>query len=155
MALQLDKKFEKLIDGVVAVEEKVAAAVFEQSEPRPWMNFTDDAIPADQRPAEKKETELKKTFDRTGVNEEYVKVRSDENAKSREVALAKVAGDFLASCERDKRGQWRSRIRMVAHATAVRAGNANKSGPLRRNTVDYAERMFMKAQEKTSGGTTA
>ena len=151
MALQLDKKFEKLIDGLVAVEEKVAAAVSEQSEPKPWMNFADDAIPSDQRPAEKKETELKKTFNREKANEEYVKVRSDEDATSQEVALAKVAGDFLASCERDKRGQWRSRIRMVAHATAVRAGNANKSGPLRRNTVDYAERMFMKAQEKPSG----
>ena len=152
MTLQLDKKFEGLIDGVVAVEEKVAEAVFKQSKPKPWMNFVDDAIPSEQRPEEKKEVELKKTFNRKEANEEYAKIRGDEGAKSQEVALTKLAGDYLAACERDKRGQWRSRIRMIAHATALRAGNANKKGPLRRNTVDYLERIFMKAEEASSGG---
>mgnify|MGYP000332749024 CR=1 FL=1 len=150
MALQLDKKFESLIDGIVVVEGEVAEAIHKQTTLRPWMNFASAAFPAAQRPAKKQEIELKKTFDRVAVNEEYVKVRSNEEATAQEVALAKIAVDFLASCERDKRGQWRSRIRMVAHATGLRAGNANKSGPLRRNTVDYMERMFMKAQEKPS-----
>ena len=147
MTLSLDKKFEKLVDGLIAVEEKVADAAAKQTDPRPWSNFSDTAIPAEQRPASKSETELKKTFDREKANENYVKARSSEDAKSTEVALAKLAGDFLAACERDKRMQWRSRIRMIAHAASRRSGNGNAAGPLRRNTVDYMERVFMKAQE--------
>jgi len=149
VASQIDTKFEKLIDGVVKVEQKKGEAAQKQSEPKPWMNFASDDIPSAQRPTEKKETELdKKTFNREKANEDYVKARTDEEAKSQDVAVSKIPGDFLGACVRDKRMQWRSRIRQIAHGFAVDAGNGENAGPLRRNTVDYLERMYLKAREE-------
>lgn len=149
MASQIDPKFEKLVDGVVKVEQKKAEAAQKQNEPKPWMNFASDDIPAAQRPTEKKEKELEdKTFDRTKANEDYVKAREDEEAKARDIALSKISGDFFGACVRDKRMQWRSRIRQLAHGFAVDAGNGENAGPLRRNTIDYLQRMFLKAREE-------
>ena len=73
MSDQIDPKFEKLIDGVVKVEKSQSEAAQAQSDPRPWMNFASDDIPAEQRPSEKKESELEeKTFTREKANEDYV-----------------------------------------------------------------------------------
>ena len=143
---KLDKKFEKLVEHLVSHEGEVATAMQAQGEPRPWMNFSKDDL--EESASEKTEEELDTVFDREQANEAYTKARSDEEAKSRDVALAKLAGDFLAAFERDKRMQWRGRIRMVAHAAARHAGNGKQSGPLRRCTVDYLERVFMKSREK-------
>lgn len=149
MASQLDKKFEKLIEGVVKVEKKKADAAHQQGEPKPWMNFASDDIPADQRPGEKKEKELEdNTFDRTQANEKYMEARGNEDAKSQDAALAKIAGDFFGACVRDKRVQWRSRIRQMAHSFAADAGNGENTGPLRRNTIDYLQRIILKAREE-------
>ncbi len=143
---KLDATFEKLVEHLVSHEEAVATAMQAQGEPRPWMNFSGADM---QTPTtEKTEAALDATFDREKANEEYVKARSDEEAKSRDVALPKIAGDFLAGFERDKRMQWRSRIRIAAHAAARHAGNGKNSGPLRRCTVDYLERIIMKSREK-------
>lgn len=146
MALEIDKTFEKLVEYLVEHEAAVATAIQQQGDPRPWMNFSGDGLKVSA--AEKTEAALDAVFDRESMNQSYVQARSDEAAKSSEVALAKIAGDFLGAFERDKRMQWRSRIRMVAHAAARRAGNGKTSGPLRRNTVDYLERMFLKSREK-------
>lgn len=143
---RLDKKFEKFIEHLVSHEEAVATAMQAQGTPRPWMNFSGADL--DALAAEKTESALDEVFDRESTNEAYTKARSDEEAKSRDVALSKLAGDFLAACERDKRMQWRGRIRMAAHAAARRSGNGKQSGPLRRCTVDYLERIFMKSREK-------
>lgn len=149
MANQLDKKFEKLIDGVVKVEESKAEAAQKQSDPKPWMNFASDDIPADQRPSEKKETELEqKTFDRKESNQKYVEARGKEDAKAQDAAVSKLTGDFFGACVRDKRMQWRPRIRQLAHGFGTSAGNGEDAGPLRRNTIDYLQRIFLKAREE-------
>jgi hypothetical protein len=149
VASQLDKKFEKLVDGVVKVEKQKAEAAQKQSDPKPWMNFASEDIPSDQRPTEKKEKQLEeKTFDRKKANETYVEARGDEEAKSQDAAVAKLAGDFFGACVRDKRQQWRSRIRQLAHGFASDAGNGDEAGPLRRNTVDYLQRIFLKSREE-------
>lgn len=142
----LDKKFEKLIDYLVEREEAVADAMQSQGDPRPWLNFSTGDLVV--KATEKTEAELDKVFDRNDANEAYVKARSDEEAKSRDVAVSKLAGDFLAAFERDMRMRWRGRIRMIAHAAARRAGNGKASGPLRRCTVDFLERMFLKSSEE-------
>jgi hypothetical protein len=149
VANQIDPKFEKLIDGVVKVEKAKAEAAQKQSDPKPWMNFASDDIPAEQRPSEKKEKELDdNTFNREKANEDYVKAREDDEAKSQDIAVAKIPGDFFGACVRDKRMQWRSRIRQLAHGFASDAGNGENAGPLRRNTVDYLQRIFLKAREE-------
>jgi len=149
VANQLDKKFEKLIEGVVKVEKKKADAAHQQSEPKPWMNFASDDIPADQRPSEKKEKELEdNTFDRTEANSAYMSARADKEAKSQDAALPKLTGDFFGACVRDKRMQWRSRIRQMAHSFSADAGNGENTGPLRRNTIDYLQRIILKAREE-------
>jgi len=149
VASQLDKKFEKLLSGVVKVEKTKADAAQTQSAPKPWMNFASDDIPGEQRPDKKEEKQLdEKTFDRTDANKSYVQARSNKEAKSQDVALAKLAGDFFGACVRDKRLQWRSRIRQLAHGFAVDAGNGEDAGPLRRNTIDYLQRIFLKAEEE-------
>jgi hypothetical protein len=149
MASQLDKKFEKLLTGVVKVEKTKADAAQKQSDPKPWMNFASDDIPSEQRPTKKEEKQLdEKTFDRKEANQKYVQARSNKDAKSQDIALVKIPGDFLAAGVRDKRLQWRSRIRQIAHGFAVDAGNGEDAGPLRRNTIDYLQRIFMKASEE-------
>lgn len=149
MANQLDKKFEKLIAGIVKVEKAKADAAQRQTEPRPWMNFASDDIPSTQRPSSKTEKQLNdKTFNRADANQAYVKARADKDATANDAALPKLAGDYLAACVRDKRLQWRSRIRQLAHGFAVGAGNGEDAGPLRKNTVDYLQRIFLKAESK-------
>ena len=140
--------FENLIKYLVAHEEKAATAVSGQSTAKPWMNFADS--PLDPKAAEKLESELDAVFDREDANSDYEKARATSDSKSKEVALSKLAGDFLASFERDKRAQWRSRIRWAAHALGRRYGNGQDTGPLRRNTLDYLSRIYMKSQEEPS-----
>jgi hypothetical protein len=147
--VQLDEKFEKLIKGIVAQEKKISEAAQKQATPLPWSNFAGEDIPAEQRPESKKETELKdKTFNRDKPNEEYTQKRADKDAKAKDIAVPKITGDFLASYERDKRLQWRSPIRVLAHAFARRAGNGQDNGPFMKNTVDYLTRVYMKSTER-------
>jgi hypothetical protein len=140
--------FENFIKYAVAHEQKVADAVSGQSDAKPWMNLSES--PLQDKATDKTEDALAKVFKRDDANEDYEKARTDPDAKSKQVALAKLAGDFLAACERDKRAQWRSRIRWAAHALGRRWGNGQDAGPLRRNTLDYMSRIFMKAQEVPS-----
>jgi hypothetical protein len=150
MGLELDKTFEKVVEYLVQQEKAVAEAEKDQAEPRPWMNFADD--PLEQQASEKKEEELHDVFSRDKVNEAYVKARQDEEAKSRDTGLRKMTGDFLGACERDKRMQWRGRIRMMAHTAARAIGFGDDAGPLRRSTVDFLERIVMKSRELEKSG---
>lgn len=143
--MELDKTYEKVVEYAVEKQKDAATAMAEQGEGRPWLNFGED--PLEEQADEKKETELHNVFSRDATNETYVEARQSEEAKSREAALAKMAGDFLAACERDKRMQWRSRIRLFAHAASRCAGNGMDAGPLRRSTVDYLQRIIMKSRE--------
>jgi len=145
------KNFEDFIKYAVAHEAAVAEAVSGQGEAKPWMNLSGSEL--SDKATEKTEEEIAKVFKREDANTDYDKARADPEAKSKETALPKLAGDFLAACERDKRAQWRSRIRWAAHALGRRYGNGQDNGPLRRNTLDYLSRVYMKAQEvKASGG---
>ena len=146
MGLELDKTFEGVIDYAVERQQDAADAMSKQTEGRPWLNFDGEELEA--QATEKAETELHTVFSRDAVNETYVSARQNAEAKSRETALAKLSGDFMAACERDKRMQWRSRIRIFAHAASRCAGNGAKSGPLRKSTVDFLQRIIMKSREK-------
>jgi hypothetical protein len=145
MGLELDKTYESLIGYLVEQQAAAAKAMAEQDTGRPWLNFSKTSL--EQRASAKEESELHDVFSRDSVNETYVAARQNADAKAREVALAKMAGDFLAACERDKRMQWRSRIRIFAHSASRCAGNGAEAGPLRKSTVDFLQRIIMKARE--------
>ena len=149
MSVELDETFESLIEYLVAHEKEVSDSI-PNTEPRPWMNFSGNDLKT--KAEEKTEEALHDVFDRESVNQAYVSARSNNEAKANEVAVPKLSGDFMASMERDKRAQWRSRIRSVAHALGRRAGNGDDSGPLRRHTVDFVSRIFLKAEEKKPNG---
>ncbi len=146
MGLELDKTYEGVVGYAVEQQQKAATAMSKQSKGRPWLNFSE--TPLEQQASEKAEAELHDVFSRDAVNEAYVEARQNAKAKSREIAIAKIPGDFLAACERDKRMQWRSRIRIFAHAASRCAGNGTDSGPLRKSTVDFLQRIIMKSREK-------
>jgi len=146
VGLELDPTFENVVGYAVERQKEAADAMSKQTAGRPWLNF--DKVPLKQQAAKKAESELHEVFSRDKVNETYVAARQNVEAKSREVALAKISGDFLAACERDKRMPWRSRIRIFAHAAARCAGHGSEAGPLRRSTIDFLQRMVMKSREK-------
>lgn len=144
------KEFEDLIAYLVAHEGKVDEAMAGQSKARPWCNLSGSELST--KATEKTEAAIHDVFKRDSANADYEQARTDKDAKSKQAAVAKIAGDFLAACERDKRAQWRTRLRMVAHATSRRFGNSKETGPLRRNTVDYLSRTFLKSQEVKPNG---
>jgi len=163
VAVKINKSFEGLIKYLVEYEKEVAEAAKEQSKtkPRPWFNFNDNSLSTKPDPslvvsAEKKtEEELHKVLDReeSGLSQEYVDARSKDDSKSNEIAAPKVSGDFMAALSRDAREMWRGRIRMIAHADSRCAGNGQDNGPLRRHTLDFISRVFLKAEEdKKSDG---
>lgn len=148
MALRIDRNFERAVNYIVARQSELADAVSKQERGRPWLNFSEEPLSSEQQTSTKDEAELHDAFGREEANQDYLEARQNPDAKSREVALAKLAGDFLGACERDSRARRRTRIRMVAHATARAAGHGMDSGPLRRATVDYLERVYLKSREK-------
>ena len=148
--VKLDETFEKLIDHLVEHEKTVAEAVQQSGDPKPWMNFSGEDL--ETKAEDKEESSLHDVFDREKVNESYVDARSKDDSKANEIAVPKLAGDFMAALERDKREQWRDRIRTMAHAAARRAGDGQNSGPLRRHTIDFLSRIFLKAEEKKPNG---
>jgi hypothetical protein len=141
--------FEKYVKYAVATAKAIADAVSKQQTAKPWMNLNGSQL--QQKATEKLETDVGKVFKRDDANGDYEKARTDVKAKAKQIALAKLAGDYLAACERDKRMQWRSRIRMAAHATSRQFGNGKDSGPLQLNTVNYLSRIFLKSQEGKTG----
>lgn len=156
MAVKINQSFQKLVEYLVAHEKKVGEAAKEQSagKPRPWMDFSQSPLTTKAEKKAEDEGGLRPVFSRedSGLNQEYVDARSKEDSKSNEIAVPKLEGDIMAAFERDKRMQWRTRIRMVAHAAARRAGNGLDKGPLRKHTLDYLSRIFLKAEEKKSDG---
>ena len=149
MAAEIDAKFEALITYLLEHQDAAAEALITQATSRPWMNFASDTM---ETPAtDRKETTLHEVFKRDAANEQYVTAREKPPtapAKAKEVAVPKLCGDYLAGFERDKRAQWRSRIRLVAHAASRAKGNGQKAGPLRRNSLDFVQRVFLKSKEK-------
>jgi hypothetical protein len=156
VAVKINEYFQKLIEYLVEHEKKVGEAAETQSagKPRPWMDFSQDPLSVKAEKKAENEDGLHPVFSRedSGLNQEYIDARSNDKSKTNEVAVSKLSGDFMAAMERDKRMQWRGRIRMVAHAAARRAGNGLDKGPLRRHTLDYLSRIFLKAEEKKPNG---
>jgi uncharacterized protein (UPF0128 family) len=146
VSAEIDRRFEKLVEYLLEHQGEAATAVADQSEPRPWMNFSSDTL--ETKAEDRKEETLHDVFSRDDANEKYVQARQNEEAKSNEIAVPKLCGDFMASFERDKRAQWRGRIRSVAHAASRQKGNSQEAGPLRRNSLDYVQRVFLKARDR-------
>jgi hypothetical protein len=76
---------------------------------------------------------------------------NNEESRSNELIMPKVQGDFLASVERDKRMQWRGRIRMAAHKATRSRGFGVTNGAVWRRTLDYFSRIILKAEEFQRG----
>ena len=162
MAVKINTYFEGIVKYLVEYEKEAAEAAQTQAQdkPRPWMNFSDNSLREKPDPSlsvsaeDKTEAELHKVFDReeSGLNKEYTEARSKDDSKTNETATPKVCGDFMAALERDMRAQWRGRIRMVAHAASRQAGNGQDNGPIRRHTLDFVSRIFLKAEEDKKDG---
>lgn len=148
MPLRLDRNFENVANYLIARESEAADAVSKQGAGRPWFNFSEAPLSEDQRTSTRDEKELHAVCDRELANQDYLEARADSASSSNQVAVAKIAGDYLAAIERDGRMRRRSRVRMIAHAAARSWGNGQDAGPLRRNTIDYLQRVFLKAREQ-------
>jgi hypothetical protein len=148
MALRIDENLQNLIKYLQQQETKTADALSKQSTGRAWFNFSEEPLSGEQRTATSNEKELHDTFNRDEANQDYVEARQNPDAKSREVALAKTAGDYLAAFERDGRMRRRTRIRMMAHSAARAKGQGSTAGALQRDIMDFLSRMFMKTTEK-------
>lgn len=146
MAAEIDKRFEKLIQYLLEHQDAAAVALSAQGTGRPWMNFSSDTL--ETKAEDRVEATLHDVFSRDEANEKYVRARQNRKAKSNEVAVPKLCGDFMAAFERDKRAQWRSRIRLVAHAVSRQKGGGQEEGPIRRNSLDYLQRLYLKARDK-------
>ena len=150
MTAEIDQTFEKLIRTMVDHQKQVAEGEIDQSKPRPWFNLDSSEM---KTPLKKKdEEELHESLKVDDIEEKYVKALNEEGAKSNELAIAKLQGDFLAAIERDMRMMIRSRIRQNAHAAARSAGNGNDKGALRSKTLDYFSRFYLKAEDKEKNG---
>lgn len=152
MAAEMDQTFEKLIETLVEHQKLIGEGEMDQSKPRPWLNFSSDKMKV---PLTKKDEEkLHESLSRDELEEKYIKAINAEAGESKlnEVAVPKLEGDFLAAIERDKRMQMRSRIRQFAHSAARSAGRGNDIGFLRKHTLDYLSRIFLKAEDKQKDG---
>lgn len=156
MAVKVNEYFQNLIDYLVAHEKEIGEAAQTQSAgtPRPWFDFADDPLSGKATKKVEGEDGLNDVFSReiSGLNQEYVEGRNKGETKSNEIATPKLEGDIMAAMERDKRMQWRSRIRMVAHAASRHAGDGSDKGPLMKHTLGYISRIFLKAEEKKPNG---
>ena len=139
MALRFDPNLETVVAYLQAREGEIAEA-FQATRGRPWMDLQELGSTG------KNEAELKTIYNRDIANEDYVTERQNPDATSAEIVLSKLSGDYLAGLERDTRMRRRSRIRMLAHSAARAEGMENDAGPLRRNTVDYLSRIYMKPE---------
>lgn len=150
MAAEIDKTFEKLIETMVDHQKQIGEGELNQSKPRPWFNLDSDKMKTPLK--EKDEEKLHESLSRDAVEEKYITALNTKESKSKELALPKLQGDFLAAVERDKRMQMRSRIRQHAHASARSVGRGKDVGFLRVHTLDYLSRIFLKAKDKKRDG---
>ena len=103
----------------------------------PWMNFQDVVL------AGKFDFDLLHSiFDRTAINTDYSGILQNTSAIAKDMMSAKIAGDYLSTCERDFRMRMRSRVRMFVHA-AVNAAETHGSdeGPISKNILDWLIRI--------------
>lgn len=92
------------------------------------------------------EIECHDAFTREACNADYVKARQNDSAEMAEVIVPKLCGDFLMGLERDFRMRRRTRVRQIVHQAGRARGMGQASGPLRRNTIDWMTRSFLKAE---------
>ena len=141
-----DPNLEPVIDNVLEQQKGVSDALCGDGG-RPWLNFK--ALGA----KGKFDFEaLHKALNRDASNKDYIDARQDPESKGADVALAKLSIDFLGGIERDTRMRQRTRIRMLSHSCARARGASDKDGPIRRNTIDWMERVFMKEAPPNTGG---
>lgn len=152
MAAEMDQTFEKLIETLVEHQKLVGEGELDQSKPRPWLNFSSQTMKTPL--TEKDEEKLHESLTRDELEEKYITAANAKagESKANEMALPKLQGDFLAAVERDKRMQMRSRIRQFAHSAARSAGRGNDKGFLRKHTLDYLSRIYLKAEDKQKDG---
>ena len=136
MSERIPAKFKNLINHLVEQIGKIGEGSHNEAQ-RPWLDFQDltDAIPTGNFDL----NGLKNFVDRTEANNTYLQATQDEEAEDADIAVPKLAADFLSTVERDFIGmRKRSRIRMMVHA-GVRDrvnGDAN-TGPLVTNTLRF------------------
>ena len=133
----------------MAVNEKVEALIQELRDTsdgawkgmvaedlRPWFNFSgiEEAGKFDI-------DTLRQIFDRNKLNDDYLKVRQEDEPKAKDVWVAKIQGDLLAGFQRDHFMRTRSRVRLMMHGAARHKSNGQEEGPLTVNTVNLINRL--------------
>ena len=141
--MAMDSQFQPIIEYLMEAMKKVAEASRANGD-RPWVNFGPVAK-VGKFEFERLHDEL---FTRSDSNDNYAQLKTDSEAKMKDVQTAKLSADFLAGCERDYRMRTRSRVRMLVHAEVVSAGAYGAdTGPLRRNTLDWLGRIDAEVDE--------
>jgi hypothetical protein len=132
----IDPQMEKLVDYLVEREAKIAAAVTEGGE-RPWVDFK-DIVEAGKFEYDK----IHEIFNRNRSNDEYAVLRQDGKASNKDLATAKLSGDWLGSRELCQRARTRSRVRNIVHGMNRHAADGTDEGSLRRNTIQWLGRIL-------------
>lgn len=128
---QLEKIVEDLKDKMADVSPGIGG-----TELRPWLNYADV-----QEVAKFDFDGYVELFNRRQSNDDYATARQSDSAVAKDIAVPKLSADILAGFQRDHMMRTRSRIRMFAHVAARAKFNGTGEGPLRRNTIDFLNRI--------------
>jgi hypothetical protein len=141
MSSKVPSKFTKLTDYFVDQKKTIGEAMHNEKQ-RPWLDFQElkGAV------GNFNIKGLRANFDRTEANDEYMKAKQNKEAVDPDIAVPKLAADFMSVCERDFADmRKRSRIRMMVHAGVRDRNNGNSTiGSLALST-----RRFVEAIENT------
>ena len=137
IAQQLDPNFEAVVRAMIEQLLQTSQA-FRGPTPRPWLlNAAGVEYPENE---DAEGDSIHEFFDRKQANDDYVKNRTEDGGSRANLIAAQLESDFLAGCERDYRERKRTRIRMLAHESARKAGYGAENGPVYVNTIGFLMR---------------
>jgi len=136
MPSKVPEKFKALTKYFVNQKKVIGKALHNEVQ-RPWLDFQELTSAVDNFDR----MGLRANFDRTGANEEYAIAKQNKKAVEPDIAVPKLAADFMAACERDFADmRKRSRIRMMVHAGVRDRNNGDSEiGSLALNTARFVE----------------
>lgn len=109
---KVPEQFKKLTAYFIDQKLTIGEAMHNEAQ-RPWLDFQELGGAVSNFSIKG----LRANFDRTEANNEYMKAKQTKDAVEPDIAVPKLAADFMAVCERDFADmRKRSRIRMMVHA---------------------------------------
>lgn len=133
--MAIDSQLEKVVEDLKTKMATVSTGIA-GTDLRPWLNYADI-----QKVAKFDFDGYVELFNRQQSNDNYATARQKTDAIAKDVAVPKLSGDLLAGFQRDHMMRTRSRIRMFAHVASRAKFNSTGEGPLRRNTIDFLNRI--------------